>query len=81
MATEEQIKELAYAIWEQEGRPESKHEEHYYRAKQVLEEQEATRVIELGPPSPTIELAESPRSIELAPPPRKRRSFTSHKRR
>jgi len=37
MATEEQIRALAHSIWEQEGCPEGKHEEHYYRAKQILE--------------------------------------------
>ena len=80
MITEEQIKDLAHALWEQEGRPEGKHLEHYFRAKRILEEQEATRVIELGPPSPIIGLAESPRTIELAPP-RKHRNFTRRKRR
>jgi hypothetical protein len=43
MATEEQIRELAYAIWDKEGCPEGKHLEHYFRAKQTLEEQEAVR--------------------------------------
>ena len=42
MATEEQIRALAYTIWEQEGHPEGKHEEHYLRAKQILEEKEKT---------------------------------------
>ena len=64
MAMEEQIRELAFAIWEQEGHPEGKHLEHYFRAKQILEEQEVARVIELAPLPPTI---------ELAPPPSKRR--------
>ena len=41
MVTEEQIRELAYAIWEQEGRPEGKDLEYYFRAKQMLEEREA----------------------------------------
>jgi starch phosphorylase len=41
MVTEEQIRELAYSIWEQEGRPEGKDQEYYFRAKQMLEEQEA----------------------------------------
>jgi hypothetical protein len=41
MATEEQIKELAYFIWEKEGRPDGKHLEHYSRARQILEDQEA----------------------------------------
>ena len=40
MVTEEQIRELAYAIWEQEGRPEGKDLEYYFRAKQMLEERE-----------------------------------------
>ena len=43
MPTEEQIKELAYQMWEQQGRPEGKDVEHYYAAKQMLEEQEAAR--------------------------------------
>jgi hypothetical protein len=41
MAIEEEIRKLAYSLWEQEGRPEGQHEEHYFRAKQILEEQEA----------------------------------------
>ena len=41
MPTEEQIKEQAYQMWEQEGRPEGKDVEHYFAAKQMLEEQEA----------------------------------------
>ena len=80
MATEEQIKDLAHAIWEQESYPEGKHLEHYFRAKQILEEQEVADVIVLGPPRPTIQLAALPPTIESALP-RKRRSFTRHKRR
>ncbi len=72
MATEEQIRNLAYAIWDQEGRPEGKHVEHYFRAKQILEEQKAARVIELALLPPTI---------ELAPPPSKRRSSARRKKR
>ncbi len=41
MPTEAQIRELAYRIWEQEGKPEGKDREHYFRAKQMLEAQEA----------------------------------------
>ena len=50
MITEERIKELAHSIWEQEGRPNGKDIEHYFRAKKILEEQESSRVIELAPP-------------------------------
>ncbi len=60
MATEEQIREMAYAIWEQEGRPEGKDLEHYLRAKQILEVKEAARIIELAPQKPPVELAPPP---------------------
>ena len=74
MATEEQIKELAYAIWEQEGRPEGKHVEHYFRAKQILEEQQETCVIELAPSPPIM--------VQLAPSqPSKHRRSSRHKQR
>ncbi|MBI2854516.1 MAG: DUF2934 domain-containing protein [Chloroflexi bacterium] len=35
---EDQVKEIAYSIWEKEGRPEGKDVEHYYRAKAILEQ-------------------------------------------
>ena len=41
MASNEQIRELAYFIWKKEGCPEGKIREHYYRAKKIFEEQEA----------------------------------------
>lgn len=41
MISEEQIKARAYAIWKQEGCPDGKDIEHYFRAKQILEEEEA----------------------------------------
>lgn len=72
MATEEQIKDLAQAIWEEEGRPEGKHLEHYFRAKEILEKREVTGVIELGP---------SPQIPRIAPPPNKRRTTARRKKR
>lgn len=57
MAIEEEIKELAYTIWEKEGRPVGRELEHYLRAKQILEEQKAARVLELGASLPIFELA------------------------
>ena len=65
MATEEQIRALAHTIWEQEGCPEGKSEEHYYRAKQILEGQEATSSKDFEPP---------PAVINLPPPPKKGKS-------
>ena len=66
MATDEQIRSLAYTIWEQEGYPHGKDVEHYFRAKKILEEQEAARILELAPPSPP------PRQIDLAARPIKK---------
>ena len=72
MATEEQIKDLAHALWEQEGRPEGKHLELYFRARQILEEREAAHVIELGAAPPIVQLP--------APPSKHRRSPRRSKR-
>lgn len=41
MVSEEKIRKLAHSIWEAEGRPEGQHLDHYFRAKRMLEEQEA----------------------------------------
>ena len=54
--TEEKIRELAYAIWEQEGRPDGKDVEHYYRAKQIIEQLEASAT-QLAPPVRPKEIA------------------------
>ena len=70
MATEEQIRALAYTIWEQEGCPDGKHEEHYLRAKQILEEKETTSGVDFESPPPVINL----------PPPSKRKSQTRRKK-
>ena len=40
MATNEDVKKLAWCIWDAEGRPVGKHLEHYRRAKEMLEEKE-----------------------------------------
>jgi len=70
MVTEEQIRALAYTIWEQEGHPHGKHEEHYLRAKQILEEKERTSNVEFKEPPSVINL----------PAPTKRRSYTGRKK-
>ena len=38
MANEEKIRELAYELWEQEGRPEGRDLDHYDAAKNILED-------------------------------------------
>ena len=56
MVTEEQIRELAYSIWEQEGRSEGKDQEYYFRAKQILEEREAVSSPAQDPETPASTL-------------------------
>ena len=70
MATEEQIRALAYTIWEQEGHPKGKNEEHYYRAKRILEEKEKTSSIDFKEPPSVINL----------PSASKRKSYTRRKK-
>jgi hypothetical protein len=60
MASEEQIKVLAYAIWDQEGRPEGKDLDYYFRAKQILEEREAASSTANEPPAPTASILHPP---------------------
>jgi hypothetical protein len=49
MVSDEKIKELAYSIWEEEGRPEGKDVEHYFRARKIMEETYSTHQTELAP--------------------------------
>jgi hypothetical protein len=75
MITEEQIRELAHSIWEQEGRPNGKDVKYYFCAKKMLEERESSQVIELASPSPQIALAPPLPIIRLgAPSPSKHRN-------
>ena len=37
MPKEERIRAIAYAIWEEEGRPEGRAEEHWFRACELVE--------------------------------------------
>ncbi len=69
MPTEEEIKRLAYGIWEVEGRPDGRDIEHYLKARQILAEQEKARVLELAPPSPVMGLASPARPAALPPAP------------
>ena len=69
MVTDEEIRELAYTIWEEEGRPNGKDVEHYLRAKKILEEREAK--LELAPPL---------KHIQLPSPPSKRSIRARHKK-
>jgi hypothetical protein len=79
MTTDEKIRNLAYSLWEQEGRPEGKDMEHYLKAKQIIEQQEFPPVVELAPPSPVVELL-PPKPIHSQPPIHERNIRNQHKK-
>jgi hypothetical protein len=68
MVTDEEIRKLAYAIWEQQGRPFGNEVENYMQAKKILEEKEAGRLLELPFISPLVELEQAPLLKELETP-------------
>jgi hypothetical protein len=64
MPTEQEIKQLAHTLWEQEGRPEGRDVEHYLAAKQILEEQEAAQK---RPKAPRTKAAKSAKPSKRSP--------------
>ncbi len=67
MANDEEIRRLAYSIWEQEGRPEGRDVDHYLMAKQMLEEREATSAQPRIIPPPSDGLSEPAPMAPSAP--------------
>lgn len=80
MIKDEEIKKLAFSIWEEEGRPTGKDVEHYFKAKKILEERETNRIIELAPVPPVVELAPPPKKFSLPAFPIKRSIRERHKK-
>jgi hypothetical protein len=72
MATEEEIKKLAYSIWEKEGRPRGRDVEHYFKAQNIIESPALPPVIELPPPVPFVELP-PPKPVQALSPPIKKK--------
>ncbi|MDP3062137.1 MAG: DUF2934 domain-containing protein [Chloroflexota bacterium] len=62
MPTEEQIRELAYYLWEQAGKPEGNDQDYYFKARQALEEREAAekRASSTPPAAPSKPALPSP---------------------
>ena len=65
MPNEDEIRVLAYSLWEEEGHLDGKDVEYYFRAKKILEEGEAKRILELAPVQPSVELMQPPKNISL----------------
>lgn len=54
MAREEEVRTIAYGIWEQDGRPDGRDVDHWLRAEVAWEAQAATRQASSGPGKPTF---------------------------
>lgn len=63
MPTDEQVRLLAYSIWEKEGCPDGRDVEHYYLAQHMLEEKESAS-------SSSRETAPPPTPVKTPSPPR-----------
>ena len=50
MVDEHQVINLAYKLWEEEGRPEGKHLDQYFSARRMLEDQETKKSPSLDQP-------------------------------
>ncbi len=79
MSTEEEIKKLAYSIWEKEGRPQGRDVEHYFKAQKIIESPELPPVIELPPPVPFVELP-PPKPVQSLSPPVKKKMRNQKKK-
>lgn len=67
MATEEEIKRMAYKLWQEEGQPDGKHLEHYFRAIRILEEQGTTNSSLLISEPPVAEISSAAPTPLLKP--------------
>jgi hypothetical protein len=63
------VKEMAYAIWEGQGRPEGKDVENYFRAQQVLDEEQSFSLIESKESPQASKFPQRPHAPKLPPPP------------
>ncbi|SER87771.1 DUF2934 domain-containing protein [Rhizobium sp. NFR03] len=64
---EDLIKKRAYALWESEGRPEGRHDEHWSKAYQELATAENTSV--LGEPEENAAPVDEPAKADKTKPP------------
>ena len=80
MVLEDDVKKLAFSIWEQEGHPQGKDVEHYYRARQILEQQESKSISELKS-QPPAKLFPSQRPEQLPKPSTRKRTRVQNKNR
>jgi len=68
MVHEQRVKELAYTIWLDEGCPEGKDIEHYFRGERILAEQAALNTTELAALSSASKLPLRPPSLQPVQP-------------
>ena len=80
MPTEQEIERLAYSIWEEEGRPDGKDQEHYFRAKQILEQKEQPPIVPLTTTPSGMRLRAPQPAPEIEAPAKKRGITTRRKK-
>ena len=84
MVTEQQITEMAYGIWEGEGGPDGKDQEHYFRAKLILEQREKSSPVKpIAMHMPKFQRREqdaqlAPPVVDLPPGQYKHRRYNEH---
>jgi hypothetical protein len=77
MVKEDEIRLIAYNIWEQESCPNGKDCEHWFRAEAIWEEQQKPL---LESPIPGVLITPPPNKIKLLSPPEKRSIRARHKK-
>lgn len=65
---EHQVREIAYAIWEREGRPHGQEMEHWLRAEMTLRQQVAEMGPEPGPASLAVAKKPAKKAASTAKP-------------
>jgi len=79
MSSDENIRELAYFIWEQEGCPDGKDSEHYFRAKKIMEARESVQIIQIAEEPEAAGSASSELEMETPPEQTSRKPTTRKK--
>lgn len=77
MAKEDEIRLIAYNIWEKEGCINGKECEHWFRAEAIWEEQQKPL---LESPIPSVLITPPPNQIKLLSPPAKKSVRARHKK-
>ena len=68
MAREDEIRLIAYNIWEQESCPHGKDCEHWFRAEVIWEEQQKPKAVATNPRTPPKQIVQKSKKKKAAKP-------------